>query len=412
MKKLILCLLLWSAIFPRLNAQVKRIVEQHPFKGTIVSYNISYGIAYELMTVRDGERIFFLRFNSAQGKEMMEKFPVGQSITGISRGRIMGKEVTIPKITRKEVKELIQNMLADSLVMVKSENTELVSNWAGVKKVKSLFRQVFENDQLIFEKRIDKIFEISNSKKAFLLEDKTLLIRNGYFFRDHLISIRVGDYVSSIGSLIPMVEGQAYPITGFSKVISMNLLEKEEGIIESFYFKQNGACIGLRLATSTDKFQLNFPAQFAKEIMEIEKRKEPITIYHNGSKFSIKKFLFPTVHGLISRTDTLRMPGMYYGDPDGEHDYESVNGTGKITKVNFSEKRRILAVIVDDKFLIEIDHRTEVQLRSLLKAGTSIAFGGDQRIKKEGEVYQFNYEIVNPKKLILDGREFLLYSKK
>ncbi|MFM8849487.1 MAG: hypothetical protein ACKOE5_03745, partial [Cytophagales bacterium] len=102
MKKLILCLFLWLAIFPRLNAQVKRIVEQHPFKGTIVSYNISYGIAYELMTVRDGERTFLIRFNSAQGKEMMEKFPVGQSITGISRGRVMGKEVTIPKITRKE----------------------------------------------------------------------------------------------------------------------------------------------------------------------------------------------------------------------------------------------------------------------------------------------------------------------
>ncbi|MFM8740229.1 MAG: hypothetical protein ACKOC0_08495, partial [Cytophagales bacterium] len=325
MKKLILCLFLWLAIFPRLNAQVKRIVEQHPFKGTIVSYNISYGIAYELMTVRDGERTFLIRFNSAQGKEMMEKFPVGQSITGISRGRVMGKEVTIPKITRKEVKELIQNILADSLVMVESENAELSSIWAGVKKGKSLFRQAFENDQIIFEKRIDKIFEISNSKKAFLLGDKTLLIRDGYFFRDQSMFNRVGDYISTIGSLIPMVDGQAYPITGFSKVISMNLLEKEEGIIESFYFKQNGACIGLRLATSTDKFQLNFPAQFAKEIMEIEKRKETVIIYYNGSKFSIKKFLFPTIHGLISRTDTLRMPGMYYGDPDGEHEYTSVN---------------------------------------------------------------------------------------
>ncbi|MFM8738728.1 MAG: hypothetical protein ACKOC0_00830, partial [Cytophagales bacterium] len=75
-------------------------------------------------------------------------------------------------------------------------------------------------------------------------------------------------------------------------------------------------------------------------------------------------------------------------------------------------KKRILAIIVDDKFLIEIDQRTEAQLRPLLKAGTSISFEGDQRVKKEGEVYQFNYEIVNPKKLILDGREFLLYSKK
>jgi hypothetical protein len=137
-----------------------------------------------------------------------------------------------------------------------------------------------------------------------------------------------------------------------------------------------------------------------------------VKLYYDGFKGDQRNLLFPTIHGLISKSDTLQMTGFYYGDPDGKHEYKDISSFGTISKVNFSERKRIVSVIVDDKYLIEIDQRTEMQLRSLFKKGSPIKFEGDQRIKKEGEVYQFNYEIVNPKKLILDGREFLLYSKK
>lgn len=138
----------------------------------------------------------------------------------------------------------------------------------------------------------------------------------------------------------------------------------------------------------------------------------PVTVHFDGFKDNKTKFLFPTIHGLISQNDTLLMSGFYYGDPDGEHEHIQTSGSGFISKIRLSEKKKIVSVVVDEKYLIEIDQRTELQLRSLLKKGSSISFEGDQRVKKEGEVYQFNYEIVNPKKLVLDGREFLLYSKK
>jgi hypothetical protein len=157
--------------------------------------------------------------------------------------------------------------------------------------------------------------------------------------------------------------------------------------------------------------KLNFPSIYAKKIMELEKRKEPITIYFDRFKGDPKSFLFPTIHGLICGSDTLRMEDDYYGDPDGDHDYISISSKGVITKLNLSAKQKIVSLVVDERYLLEIDTKTESQLKAYLKKGKSIGFEGDQRIKKEGEVYQFDYQIVSPKKLTLEGREFLLYNR-
>jgi hypothetical protein len=101
----------------------------------------------------------------------------------------------------------------------------------------------------------------------------------------------------------------------------------------------------------------------------------------------------------------------YYGDPDGDHDYISISSKGVITKLNLSAKQKIVSLVVDERYLLEIDTKTESQLKAYLKKGKSIGFEGDQHIKKEGEVYQFDYQIVSPKQLTLEGREFLLYNR-
>jgi hypothetical protein len=411
MKKIVLYF--WLGICPMVNAQTKRIIEQRPFEGIVVEYVPSVGIAYDVMVVKNGEKSILIRFNSMQGKEITEKFPIGKSITGISKGRLKRFDAVAPSKIKNELNDFFQFFLADSLVSARSSDSEIKSNWDNAKKNKSVLSANREDTNVLFDQEVIQVIELSKTKRAFLLSDNTLLIKNGLLsFGKKVKTIRKGDKISSMGFEINRLEGEVYPISGFEKVRSINLLEKAEGIIESFYFKQNGACIGFAVSTSVGKLQLNFPVGFAKKIMEIGKQKELVKLYYDGFKGNKDKFLFPTIHGLISKSDTLQMTGFYYGDPDGKHEYTNISGSGTISKVNFSERKRIVSVIVDDKYLIEIDQRTEMQLRSLFKKGSSIAFEGDQRIKKEGEVYQFNYEIVNPKKLVLDGREFLLYSKK
>ncbi|MFM7487826.1 MAG: hypothetical protein ACKO13_13020, partial [Cytophagales bacterium] len=394
-------------------AQNKRIIEQRTFEGIIVEYVPSVGVAYDIMVVKEGEKTILIRFNSTQGKEIIEKFPAGKSISGVSKGRVKRLNAVVPSRVKNELNEFFQFFLADSLVSAKSEDFEIKSNWDNAKKNKSVLSANREDIYVLFDQEVIQVMDLSKTKKAFLLSDKTLLIKNGLLsFGKKIKTIRKGDKISSMGFEINTQEGEVYPIAGFEKVKSINLLEKAEGIIESFYFKQNGACIGFSISTSEGKLQFNFPVGFAEKIMEIGKRNEPVKLYYDGFKGNKDKFLFPTIHGLISKSDTLQMTGFYYGDPDGKHEYTDISGFGTISKVNFSERKRIVSIIVDDKYLIEIDQRTEMQLRSLFRKGSSIKFEGDQRVKKEGEVYQFNYEIVNPKKLILDGREFLLYSKK
>ena len=413
MKKVIFYFWFWVSTWPMLNAQTKRIVEQRPFQGIVVEYVPSVGIAYDVMVVKDGEKTMLIRFNSIQGKEITEKFPVGKSVTGISKGRLKRFDAVTRSKMKSELNDFFQFFLADSLVSAKSDDLEIKSNWDSTKKNKSVLSASREDTYVLFDQEVVQVIELSKTRRVFLLSDKTLLIKNGLFsFGKKVKTIRKGDKISSMGFEISRLEGEVYPISGFEKVKSINLLEKTEGIIESFYFKQNGACIGFAVSTPVGKLQLNFPAGFAKKIMEIEKRKEPVKLYYDGFKGDQRNLLFPTIHGLISKSDTLQMTGFYYGDPDGKHEYKDISSFGTISKVNFSERKRIVSVIVDDKYLIEIDQRTEMQLRSLFKKGSSIKFEGDQRIKKEGEVYQFNYEIENPKKLILDGREFILYSKK
>ena len=252
--------------------------------------------------------------------------------------------------------------------------------------------------------------KIDNVKKALLLKKKNLLVESP-FFDFPKRGWNSGVEVSFVGYEIDLRPGEAYPIEGFTTAMNVNRLTKESAAIESFYYKQNGVCIGLKANTSMGSIKLNFPSIYAKKIMELEKRKEPITIYFDRFKGDPKSFLFPTIHGLICGRDTLRMEDNYYGDPDGDHDYSSISSKGVITKLNLSAKQKIVSLVVDERYLLEIDTKTESQLKAYLKKGKSIGFEGDQHIKKEGEVYQFDYQIVSPKKLSLEGREFLLYNR-
>lgn len=408
--KILFLLLIFSPALSQKQTKFRKIVEERKFEGTIEKYKVTFGIAYNSMAIRMEEKLILVKFDRSQGKELVENFPVGTRVTGVSRGSRLDFKPYNEKAS-KGLKELFSYFMADSLVSIKSQAHETVAIWKKRTPQDGLFiNKKTEKDKVVFDQEIAQIFKIDNRKKAFLLEDQNLLVGSPFF--DFLkAEWHANEEVSFIGYEIDLRPGEAYPIEGFKKVMSVRRLSKESVVIESFYYKQNSVCIGLRATTSMGMVKLNFPSIYAKKIMEIEKKKEPILIYFDRFEGDPKSFLFPTIHGLICGSDTLRMEDDYYGDPDGDHDYISISSKGVITKLNLSAKQKIVSLVVDERYLLEIDRKTESQLKAYLKKGKSIGFEGDQRIKKEGEVYQFDYQIVSPKKLTLEGREFLLYNR-
>jgi hypothetical protein len=408
--KILFLLLIFSPALSQKQTKFRKIVEERKFEGTIEKYKVIFGIAYNSVAIRMDEKLILVKFDRSQGKELVENFPVGTRVTGVSRGSKLDFKPYNEKAS-KGFKELFSYFTADSLVSIKSSTQETVANWQKRKKLDGLFiNKKTEKREVFFDQKIEKIVEIDNGKKALLLKKKNLLVESP-FFDFPKRGWNSGVEVSFVGYEIDLRPGEAYPIEGFTTAMNVNRLTKESAAIESFYYKQNGVCIGLKANTSMGSIKLNFPSIYAKKIMELEKRKEPITIYFDRFKGDPKSFLFPTIHGLICGRDTLRMEDNYYGDPDGDHDYSSISSKGVITKLNFSAKQKIVSLVVDEHYLLEIDTKTESQLKAYLKKGKSIGFEGDQHIKKEGEVYQFDYQIVSPKKLTLEGREFLLYNR-
>ena len=65
--------------------QAKKNSEQHSFEGIVEKYKIGFGIAYNSLSIKSNENSFLIKFNSIQGKELITKFPIGTSVTGISR---------------------------------------------------------------------------------------------------------------------------------------------------------------------------------------------------------------------------------------------------------------------------------------------------------------------------------------
>ena len=82
--------------------------------------------------------------------------------------------------------------------------------------------------------------------------------------------------------------------------------------------------------------------------------------------------------------------------------------SGKIREVVHSDKGRIISLLVNTDVYIEMDPRFEKQIGALLKRGASIEVSGDERIKKEGEVYSKDYRIITPQQISIDGKVYRL----
>jgi hypothetical protein len=240
--------------------------------------------------------------------------------------------------------------------------------------------------------------------KSGILIFENLLFRSRTKFKD----IPIGSTISNLGVIVDPRPGEELVANNAKKIINANLLEKASGTISSFLFKQNGACIGLTVDRDGKQLKLYFPSEMTEKIMSIERRKDVITIYYDPLLNEPKNNLYPSLHAMIAGNDTLKIEREFFGDPDGKHDHINTIYEGKITKLHRDLKDRIVSVILDNKILIETNDKIQNQLNSILKKGNVIKVDGQERIKKQGEVYQNGYAVVVPKKVTIEGKEFLV----
>ncbi len=392
--------ILYLVIVPYLSFSQKKVkVELLQVEGVIEKYIPTPGIAYTVMQYTSAGQSSVARFPSQQGKEILQLFPVGTSVKISVKSRV-------PKIKFKDSfqRNSLFYFLADSLVSIQSDQNLLTCQW----KRDTDRYPIFRNRKLLLEQKIKEVIDM-DEKKAVLTENSSLILENNFFFANQKFhKLRPGATIHNFGVEFPVREGEALAFQGIKRVMSSGLLAKVEGTIHSFLFKQNGVCIGLSLQTETQLIRMNFPAEFGTKLMAIEKLKQPVTVYCDKMITDTKTFLFPGIQAIVSGGDTLKIERDFYGDPDGKHDFVIATKRGQIKNLILDRKGRLISIHLHNEILIEVNEKIQSQLRNILKKGKQIEVQGNERIKKEGEVYENNQAVMVPKKLVIDGVEFLV----
>lgn len=396
MTRIILLLL----ILPGIGYSQKKIkTELRSFAGSIEAYLPARGITYSVVKVKTASGFEMARFPTRQGKELMAQFPIGTQLKLTTKTRI--PKIEIP--TKGNFKWL-GVLFADSILSMQSNTHQFTCNWL----LDSEKKYFFDNRKLLLDETVKSIGTIDG--RVRILTNNNILIFEGWFFSTNkkIKKLKPGATISNFGSEFVYEEGEQLVNDGMSRVMSEGLLEKKTGTINSFLYKQNSICIALSLQTEGELIRLNFPAEFATKLMEIEKRKEQVTAYYDPYVVDKQMFVYPSLQALICGKDTLRIEKDFYGDADGKHEYRNASQQGTITNVLFDKKGRILSIILNNQMLIESNEKIQNQLTSVLKKGSTIKVDGQERVKKEGEVYQNNYSVMVPKKIVANGVEFIV----
>jgi hypothetical protein len=137
-------------------------------------------------------------------------------------------------------------------------------------------------------------------------------------------------------------------------------------------------------------------------------RGDKVTIYFDDYKFEGSQQP-PELHAMVQKKDSIKILEYgFYGGADIFHQYRPTEFTGKITAVNQLPSGAIESIIVNNDSYVEISFGAQKQLRNLLKKGRAISVAGNERIKAVGEIYNSDFRIVTPDKLVLDGKTFIV----
>lgn len=367
------------------------------FTGKVAGIRSGWGFALEVIELQVGGESQYFRIDPIYGKSILSKIKTGQELTLKANVNLTLQE----NIKKSQKKRNYWGQYFMDQVTAIQLNNEWIQTPPTQQKVIAV-REI-SRPQVFLEQKVEGEYFIDGFRKGLIFSNGMVAFAS-YInpVLDLMKTISPGDKVSFMGYESPVKDEFVFPIQNVRSVFSFSKLTRLEGKIEAFIHKQNYARIG---AVINGK-RLSFPAERARDLEKFANDKKVI-VYFDGIEDE-KTNLLSTIHALIQENDTLYFPNQYYGGPDGNHEHKDVQVEGEITKVNRNDKGRIISLLVSKDCFIEIDPQMATQLGNLLKKGTTLKVSGEERIKKEGEIYEKDYRIITPKRIAADQKEFIV----
>lgn len=371
--------------------------EIQEFTGTIEAIEPGWGFAYEFIKLKLDDDVKSFSFHPAYGKELLQKIKIGDKIK-LKANINLAMEQNLKNLS-KEVKDY----------WIRRQITEIFldGKWESLTSTQKAYPGLFWGVTL--EKKIEKDIWLNDYRMAIVYEKNKIAY---YVYNsEHYYPLEkaiVSDVVSFIGTQSLPDKGYAYPFSEVTALSTYRQLRKVGGVISSFLFKQNFVCIGMTLQSGNSKIKLGFPSEFAKQIKSFSGEGQNVTVYYDDN-FKIDNQLEPpSLHALVYGRDTIRIESLFYGGADGKHEHLPVDVKGKISQSIKSSNGKIIGIILGSDILVEVSHVMAQQLVDFLHKGTILRVEGDERIKKEGELYSKDYRIIVPKKVTVNGKLYLV----
>ncbi|HEU5292668.1 MAG TPA: hypothetical protein VFU05_18595 [Cyclobacteriaceae bacterium] len=367
--------------------------EIREFTGKVKSIQPGWGFALEVIELEINDEVRYFRLDPIYGQSILSKIEGGQTVSLKANVNIKFSQ------SYKKKFEPWMARFTDEITELKM-NDQWIQTPAPqqIRQVKKL-----PDAKVFLEQKVESDFFVEGLRKALIFKDGMVSFASYIWVsRTPMTKINPGDVISFMGFESPVKESYLFPIQNVKSVYSFVELKKMIGTIDSYIYKQNYVRIGMVVNGKRFSFQ----AEKARDIERLANG-ETITIYYDPAE-DPKNNILPTIHALVQKKDTIFMPSLYYGGPDGKHEFKSVQVEGTISKLNRSEKGRIISIILNKDCYIEVDPQMEQQLGSLLKKGNNLKISGEERIKKEGEIYEKDYRIITPKRIVAESGEFIL----
>ncbi len=362
-------------------------------KGQVIEIAPGFTFAYSNLIFKTEDDTLYLRFPPQNGELITSHVKKGDWL------ELRAKVMPLRKMIGKETRFYY---FLDELLAVNFDGNWVDIDNADLEKPKAEYR-------VFLEKRVRDEFFVNGMRSALLYENG-LASYSVYNSKYHypMKDIHIGQTVSFIGYLNEKKKGYAYPVWHLKEAYSFIRLYKAEGEVNAYLYKQNNVCIGLTLNSNGDKIKVSFPSDLAKEIMTFISKHPNVAAYYNDYKIE-DQLNPPELHALVSERDSLFVTRFgFYGGADVKHNHKPAEVEGKITAINKSDKGKILSVILSNECYIEVDYNMEKQLAAYLKRGNTIKVSGQERIKKEGEIYSKDYRIITPTEITIADKAFLI----
>lgn len=368
--------------------------EIQEFTGKVKSLRPGWSLALEVIELQVDNEVRYFRLDPMYGKSVLSKIKEGQTLT--LKANI---NLTLRENYKKSGRELVTIWgfrFSDQVAAV-----HLNGEWVET-PIQSQKNSI-PGSKVYLEKKIISDFYLDGMRKGLIFKDG-LVAFNLYTVPElnSMDALSPGTKVSFIGYESLVREEYLYPVQGVKGVYSFMELKRIEGKIGAFIHKENFVRIGM----TVNGKRLSFSSTDARAIEKFANG-EDVIVYYNGTEDK-KTNLLPTIHAIVHESDTLYSPEMYYGGPDGQHEHKPVEIEGIIAKINRTAGGHIYSLIVNKDCYVEVSSRMAAQLGNFLRKGTELKIHGEERIKKEGEIYEKDYRIISPKRIVAGEKEYIL----